>query len=176
MEAINFENVGNVRDIKLLKNLIKVILSNRGSLGKTEIVKLCFLIDKKYADTNKEPEGLTTTTYVKYFYGPYSEAFQKALEQLEQEGWIANEAESSILHKYEYVMKRKVESNLFNSDIPISVIKQVLEETRGKTLSDIKKIAYSYKEVKEAEFGKEIKLMWDNSNGIVSFSKMEKSI
>jgi len=171
-EDVKFTNQGSIKKIELLKNIIKFILSKREPLGKTEIVKICFLIDKQYAVEKKNPEGISTTTYVKYFYGPYSVAFPDALEQLEQEGWIKNETESPLLHKYRYFLKKRLDEEGKFSQDEIKIIENTLKLVKGKNLSEIKKIVYSIKEVKEAEFGKEIKLIRSDDNGL-SFSRME---
>ena len=80
---------GKVGDINQLKKVIGFILKNvptERTKYKTEIIKLCFILDYEYAKQFKT--NPTTVTYVRYNYGPYSDYFIEAFEQLMTEGKI----------------------------------------------------------------------------------------
>ena len=88
LEAIELK--GKVGDIDKLKNVIRYILKNLpkdSTKYKTEIIKLCFIIDYEYSKKFGK-ENPTSVKYVRYNYGPYSDYFIEAFVQLINDGMI----------------------------------------------------------------------------------------
>ncbi len=78
---------GSVKDKEKLKLVLVNLIRNLEDVKyKTELIKLSFLLDYIYCKEFKTNEGPTTVEYVKYNYGPYSDAFVDALNELVQEG------------------------------------------------------------------------------------------
>src|SRR3989338_2114752 len=81
------EKVGDVKDIERLKKVLIYLVSHLESAKyKTELVKLSFILDYKYCKALNSQDNATTVEYVKYNYGPYSDSFVEAFEQLKNEG------------------------------------------------------------------------------------------
>src|SRR3989344_5573113 len=77
---------GSVKDKEKLKIvLINLIRNLKEVKYKTELIKLSFLLDYLYCKEFSTKEGPTTVEYVKYNYGPYSDAFIDAFNELVQE-------------------------------------------------------------------------------------------
>jgi hypothetical protein len=152
IENIGFaEPKGKVEDINRLKNVIRILLKNVSSTKyKTELIKLCFIIDYKYS---KEVGGINPTTvkYVRYNYGPYSDCFIEAFNQLINEGIII-----------EVGLPFGVGYNLLPGEEPAvdtkikELILKVIKEYGNSPLKAMKEYIYNLPEFKSTQFGQEI--------------------
>jgi len=165
MTELNIDDIevikpkGKVEDINQLKNIIRFILKNLPqdkTKYKTEIIKLCFILDYEYSKkfNQKNP---TTVKYVKYNYGPYSDYFIEAFEQLINERKIM---EVGLPFGIGY-------SNISNDEPDLdegikSFIKEVLKRYRNYSLKQMKEHIYNLPEFKETEFGQEIIIICDD--------------
>jgi uncharacterized protein YwgA len=157
MVIINFR-LGKVREIERLKSLLLFIMRELHSVKyKTELVKLCFILDYRYCQNKGGEVGPTTVEYVKYNYGPYSDAFKEAFESLSQEGLII-EKSLPFGEGFEIVKEVKIclpeEVTLF--------AKKILEEYGEKSLREMKEYIYNLEVFKNTAFGQTITL---NING-----------
>ena len=147
------ESKGGIGDINKLKNVIKFILKNvpkENTKYKTEIIKLCFIIDYEYSKKFRE-DNPTTVKYVRYNYGPYSDYFLEAFEELISEGIIV---EVGLPFGVGYSLTSNDESNL---DDKIKLfIKDVLKQYGNTSLKQMKEYIYDLPEFKSTEFGHEI--------------------
>jgi DNA-binding PadR family transcriptional regulator len=147
-----------VKESGKLRSLILYILKNRDKQLKTEIVKHCFLIDYTYAHLKNTNEGFTTTTYLKYFYGPYSPAIASALDQLEREGFLTVTKND---FSYVYTTTPRVDTfnfGLLDDDVK-KIVEEILSQTKDKKLQEIKDEAYSKDVFKKAQFNEPIKFL-----------------
>lgn len=159
MTEIKIENVkfaepkGKVGDIEKLKNVIRFILKNlpkESTKYKTEIIKLCFIVDYEYSKKFKE-DNPTTVKYVRYNYGPYSDYFIDAFGQLVQDGIIA---EVGLPFGVGYIILSNDEPDL---DEKIkSFIKEILNRYKNCSLKQMKEHIYNLPEFNATEFGHEI--------------------
>jgi len=122
---------------------------------KTELIKLCFLIDYHYCKDYSKKEGPTTVEYVKYNYGPYSESFIEAFESLKEKG-IITEVSLPFGEGYELIKKEEP------LGIPLEVlnlIKKIAEIYGGMSLREMKEYIYNLEEFKKTIFGEKIILL-----------------
>lgn len=170
MEVGNLSPIktGNVEDKSRLKELLFYLVTHRDRPTKTELVKLSFLIDYKYAHTIKKNKSYSTVTYVKYNYGPYADAFTEALEELEVEGKIKNDFNSPEIHKFIYIPildNAEIDfKNILKDQTILFIIKNVLSDNKDRNLTQIKEMVYSLEEVKKTSFLKEIVLFEEGGN------------
>jgi uncharacterized protein YwgA len=157
IEDIPFaEPKGKVRDINHLKNVIRFILKTlpkENTKYKTEIIKLCFIIDYEYSKQFKE-ENPTTVKYVRYNYGPYSDHFVNAFQQLIEEGKIV---EVGLQFGVGYSTLSEEEPDI--EDKIKLFIKEILKKYGNSSLKQMKEYIYDLPEFKETEFGHEIVLI-----------------
>lgn len=155
---MNEVQVIGIRDKTRLQSLIKLLLKRRRML-KTEIVKLCFLIDYAVAQQRHDPEGFTTVKYIKYYYGPYADAFDVVLNEM-----ISNDISlTKVINgttNFFYELKGDVKEHEILEDSGIrNIAEDVLNSTEGQSLTEIKEKVYSLPCVSMAQFGEEIKLL-----------------
>lgn len=145
------EPKGKVGDINRLKEVLKFILKNISSTKyKTELIKLCFIIDYRYSKEKGKPNP-TTVSYVKYNYGPYSDHFIEAFEQLIRDGIIV---EVSLPFGVGYNLIIENEPDL-NEDVK-QFIQVILKEYGNLSLKQMKEYIYQLPEFKSTQFGQEI--------------------
>ena len=145
---------GSVKDKEKLKIvLINLIRNLKEVKYKTELIKLSFLLDYLYCKEFSTKEGPTTVEYVKYNYGPYSDAFIDAFNELVQEG-ILTEVQLTFGLGYSIVKdnKKDVDENTGK------ILRRVLDGYGRKTLREVKDVIYNTQEFKSASFGKAIAL------------------
>jgi len=150
-EVIIAEPKGKVEDINKLKNVIRFILNNVSSTKyKTELIKLCFIVDYQYSK-EKHKQNPTTVKYVRYNYGPYSDYFVEAFQELIKEKTII---EVSLPYGigYNSISKDSLSMEQEIKDFILSVLK-----IYGKmSLKEMKEYIYNLPEFKQTEFGQEI--------------------
>src|SRR3989344_1883536 len=155
MTVLTIEKVGSVKDIEKLKKVLLYLVSHLDSAKyKTELIKLSFILDYKYSKAFNSKDGATTVEYVKYNYGPYSESFIEAFEQLKNEGSLL---EISLPFGAGFTLARKINANDLDEDIK-EIIDDVIKEYGNKPLREMKAFIYDLDEFKKAEFGKPIVL------------------
>lgn len=133
--------------------IIQEILNNLGSLTRTKIVKLLYLLDIE--STERYGKKLTDFEYKKYYYGPYD---QKIVSLLDNPKYfnVTLGVTSSGSQFYNYsVGPRK-------PTIPIdSMTKDLVDEIVNKYgrihLDKILEIAYDTQQFKVTDFGEKIK-------------------
>lgn len=150
IEEIGFaEPRGKVEDIEKLKKILVSFITNLDSVKyKTELIKLCFVLDYKYCKKFNVNRGPTTVEYVKYNYGPYSDYFIEALESLKKEEIIT---ETALTFGAGYVMNGGMKIELEES--VVQLIKEVISEYGHKSLKEIKGIIYALPEFTKTNFG-----------------------
>lgn len=78
-----------MENIKKFKEVIHYITSKIPGLSRTQLVKLTYLSDRTFFESeNKE---ITNVENYMYFYGPYCDEFEKALNELKDEKLIHEE-------------------------------------------------------------------------------------
>ena len=154
LEEADMANIGSVRDKNLLKEVVVALLSKVSSTKyKTEIIKLCFILDYLYCKRFGTKEGPTTVSYVRYNYGPYSEVFIEVFEELAREGKIA---EVSLPFGAGYCIARIADTSV-SAEVQ-SAVKEAVDKFGTKSLRELKSFIYELEEFKKTDFGKEIVL------------------
>jgi uncharacterized protein YwgA len=155
-KVIKFPEIkGGIGDINKLKSVIKFILNEltgESTKYKTEIIKLCFIIDYEYSKRFKR-ENPTSVKYVRYNYGPYSDFFIEAFEQLISEGIII---EVGLPFGIGYNSLSKEESDL-NDEIKL-FIREIISKYKNYSLKQMKEYIYDLEEFKQTPFGQEISI------------------
>ena len=150
-----------LEDPNKLKALVLHILKKRSFCLKTEIVKLCFLVDYYTSLESKDHKNFSTVYYKKYYYGPYSDAFEITLnEMVDNELTLEKIVNGTTKFIYKLNINYTPDTSLIINDKKIkNMVNKVLKETKDKTLSQIKQMVYELNCVKETSFSKNIKLV-----------------
>lgn len=144
--------LGDVEDIKKLKKILVYLIENlSGTKYKTELIKLSFILDYTYCKRFNTNKGPTTVSYIKYNYGPYSESFIEAFNELIQEGILI---EVNLPFGVGYDIKEKKEIS-FDESVK-QILKEVIENFGQQSLKQLKSFIYEKNEFKQTEFGKPI--------------------
>jgi uncharacterized protein YwgA len=152
MVVIRTTNVGKVDDIKQLENVIVAFISNlRSTKYKTELIKLCFILDYKYCKKFRLDKGPTTVEYIKYNYGPYSNSFVEAIESLKEKGIIT---ETSLAFGAGYALSTEISLQL--TPEVMELLQEVINEYGEKTLREMKNYIYALPEFVHTDFGNAI--------------------
>jgi len=158
LNEIKFTEIGNVGDINELKKVIIYLLNKLDTVKyKTEIIKLCFVLDYLYCKEYGVKNGPTTVDYVKYNYGPYSDKFIEAFEELKKEGKIV---EVSLQFGIGYSSTDK--TDIITDEKIKKIAEEVISRFGTTSLREIKDFIYNLEEFNKTEFGKNIVL---NLNG-----------
>ncbi len=149
---INFYNIiimGFIMNSSLLKNIILYLGYKVRGLGRTQLMKLVYLIDREYYLENGRT--LTGSKWFLYYYGPYSEEVVNAYNQLIREGKLREEQGDIGYHIYPLA-----EPELDNSIKDL--INKIIEELGYSKDSAwrIKKYVYELPEVQATEWNDEI--------------------
>jgi hypothetical protein len=147
---------GGVADINKLKNVIKFILQSLPkdtTKYKTELIKLCFIVDYEYSKKYNK-QNPTSVKYVRYNYGPFSDCFIEAFEQLVKEGVVV---EVGLPFGIGYSLLSKDEPAL-DEDVK-TFIKEIVSQYKNCSLKKMKEYIYSRPEFLSTEFGHDIVLI-----------------
>jgi len=156
MVTIEIKKIGSVKNIESLKNILVALMNNLPNAKyKTELIKLCFILDYQYCKNFSKKEGPTTVEYVKYNYGPYSESFIEAFNSLKEHGIIV---EVSLPFGEGYELVKKEESKEMSLEI-LQLIKKVVETYGTMSLREMKDYIYNLEEFKKTIFGEPIILL-----------------
>ena len=152
--TVKISKIGDVENIDNLKEILVALMSKLASAKyKTELIKLCFILDYKYCQTSHKESGPTTVKYVKYNYGPYSDSFVEAFELLKREGVIL---EVGLPFGEGFELVKPLDINI-SSDI-LKLLENVVAEYGNRSLREMKEFIYGLEEFKNTEFGKPIVL------------------
>jgi len=144
--------IGSVEDIKKLKEILVYLIENlKETKYKTELIKLVFILDYKYCKKFNKKIGPTTVEYIKYNYGPYSEAFIEAFNELVEEEILI---EIKLPFGIGYGMKKEEKINL--DEHSEQILKEVIETFGESSLKQLKDFIYKRDEFKQTQFGKTI--------------------
>ena len=159
MDKMGEVEVKNIKKEERLRSLIKLLLTS-GRRLKTEIVKLCFLIDYDVAHKRQDlPEGFTTVIYLKYYYGPYSRAFDSVLGDMAgKEITLTTVVNGTTNFYYELKVDEPAEKILEDEAVR-KIVFNILEQNKDKSLVELKRMVYDLDCVKKTPFGEEIKLL-----------------
>ncbi len=159
MVIFEIKKIGKVENIENLKKLLLVLMTKLDSPKyKTELIKLCFILDYKYCQTFHRDKGPTTVEYIKYNYGPYADCFKDAFEELKKEGLIIEVILPfgeglDVINKKEIALEPEL----------ISLLEEVLQKYGKCSLKKMKEYIYTLEEFKKTKFGDSIVLF---SSGI----------
>lgn len=148
----------SVENKKLLEVIGIVLQLHNGRLySKTKLVKLLYLLDRHFA--NKYGRSLTGLRYTSYFYGPYSDDIESALDYLARMGYITIRYEEGFYGSPYYVLTL-VEPPRFSAltDQEATEVREFVSNYVDKSLEDILEEVYDTEEYKNAEFGEVIEL------------------
>ncbi len=114
---------GNERLNKKYKMIIKYIAYHYHDIGKTQLNKILFFIDREYYI--KTQETMTGDTYIKNFYGPTPKCIMKILDNLKSEGYITfiekryGEKKKEVLTLTKNYEDSELDDNLKGTEIEI---------------------------------------------------------
>lgn len=155
MTIQTMNKVGNVKDIECLKQILVAFMSKLDNAKyKTELIKLCFILDYKYCQDHHLNQGPTTVEYVKYNYGPYSDSFIEAFNDLKEQGTIC---EVSLPFGEGFELSGK-EILINVAPATLELLEKVIEEYGNYSLRKMKTYIYDLEAFKKTEFGKPIVL------------------
>jgi uncharacterized protein YwgA len=151
MTILTPEKVGNVKEIEKLKNILVYLVAHIDETKyKTELIKLSFILDYRYSKMNKS--NATSVEYVKYNYGPYSDSFIEALDQLKNEGILA---EISLPFGAGFTLVKEITDYKIDDNLRV-FIDQVIVDYGKRPLREMKAFIYNLEEFKRTDFGKPI--------------------
>jgi len=147
------KKLGGVENKEQLKKILLAMIGEvKSAKYKTEIIKLCFILDYLYCKEFGANKGPTTVEYVKYNYGPYSESFVEVLDELKNEGKLT---EVILNFGVGYSLTSTIGTEEVDTNIR-KTIKGVVSSFGNKSLRELKAYIYNLNEFKKAEFGKPI--------------------
>ncbi|MDR3291917.1 MAG: SocA family protein [Methanobrevibacter sp.] len=139
--------------INKLKEVIHYITTKFSGLRRTQLIKLAYLIDRKFYKEKKIE--LTGIDYFMHFYGPYCNEFEDALIDLKLENSIHEESQGM---GYKLYFNQSLDYDL-NED-EIEIIDDVLQYADEKglicTAKEIKSYVYELPEIKDVNLGDSI--------------------
>lgn len=153
----------NINPIDENKNfaIVTELLRKAGSLTKTKLVKILFLIDLDYY--KKKHKKLSNFTYIRYFYGPYPKEIEQILGYLNALGIINYEAHISFEGQTYYLISvnnndkfKKLKLHQSLDSEAKELIKKIAEKYSKKSLDYILEQVYDLNEVKSKSFGEKI--------------------
>jgi len=155
------ENTHIIKKEKKNFAIITELLRKAGSLTKTKLVKMLFLIDLDYY--NKKKKKLSNFTYIRYFYGPYPKEIETILSYLNALGIITYETRLSSAGKTYYLISINTNDRVKKLGLQDSlnteekfIIEKIAKDYSTKNLDDILKQVYELDEVKNKPFGETI--------------------
>mgnify|MGYP001593621211 FL=1 len=149
------EKVGTVEDIDKLKKILVYLIGHlEGTKYKTELIKLSFILDYRYCKEFRSEDNATSVEYIKYNYGPYSDSFVEAFEQLKSEGLIV---EVSLPFGVGFTLADSIKNQELDQKVK-EIVDKVIQDYGKKSLREMKAFIYDLEEFKNTEFGKAIKI------------------
>ena len=145
--------VGKVKDIEKLKRILIYLISNLETVKyKTELIKLWLILDYRYCKKLNVKENPTTVDYVKYNYGPYSDSFVEALEQLKHDGILL---EIGLQFGAGFSLAKDPGKIDIEDSVKV-ILDSVIKDYGKKPLKELKSFIYDLPEFKNTEFGEVI--------------------
>ncbi|NER99585.1 MAG: hypothetical protein F6J86_38205 [Symploca sp. SIO1B1] len=146
-------------NIKKIAEIITLVLSLMGgsAYSKTKLVKIVYLLDVIQA--RKGNKHFSTATYKSYYYGPYSDDIDDAINLLTDFGYVEVGQRTSIDGNTYYTFKLR--DTPFFGELSQKEKNDISQDTSQLAALDLKKIldvAYSTKEYDNTQFGEEVKL------------------
>lgn len=148
-----------VKEPSKLESAIAYLVSELpGGLTKTKLVKLLYLADRQAVKERGTP--ITGIQYQRYYYGPYSEDIQRAIEEMR--GYEILEVHGiSMLGRsyYKYYPGDTPRFDKLNlSPADQEVLDHIIEEYGSLPLEDLLDKVYNTPEFKVTKFGETIDL------------------
>jgi len=151
--------MSNQPNIKRIAEIIALVLRIMGGsvYSKTKLVKIVYLLD--VIQSRKGNKDFSTATYKSYYYGPYSDDIEDAINLLTDFGYVEIGQRSSIDGNIYYTFKLK-DTPFFCelSQKEKTDISQDTSQLRDIKLKQILEVVYSTKEYENTQFGEEVKL------------------
>lgn len=152
---------------KLKEVIIEILKRAENGLTRTQLVKLCFLIDRFAVEKLGRP--ITDVCYSMYYYGPYSPDIIKAAREMEEEERLVKYTGISFATGEPYYIYRLGDINEKQmqsiSDLErdeIAVIDEVVKKYGAISLKKLLDFVYDLPQVKVARFGETIS--WSESS------------
>ena len=137
-------------DITIIQEFLKEI----GTLTRTKIVKLLYLLDIE--SVSKHGKQLTNFEYRKYYYGPYDENIINLLDE-RQYFSVGLGITSSGNQYYNYTVGPKKNDYQMNDNTK-ELVNSVIKKYGQCSLDKILEVAYSTPQFKKTNFGDKIKM------------------
>lgn len=152
---------GNVNSGKLGAVIIEILKRAEAGLTRTQLVKICFLID--YQAVKELGRPITGIDYEMYYYGPYSPRIIETANQLERENQVTKDTGISLAGELYYVYrlaagKEPEEGTALLSNREIELIEKVIQTYGSCSLRRLLDFVYGLPEVKNTPFGQKISL------------------
>jgi len=146
-------------NIKRIAEVIALVLRLMGGyiFAKTKLVKIVYLLDVIQARQGNK--NFSTAIYKSYYYGPYSDDIDDAINLLTDFGYVEIGQESRFDGNTYYTFKLK-DTPCFGelSQKEKNDISQGISQFRDIKLKQILEVVYSTKEYENTQFGEEVKL------------------
>ncbi|NES01220.1 MAG: hypothetical protein F6J86_46955 [Symploca sp. SIO1B1] len=146
-------------NIKRISEVIALILRLMGGyiFAKTKLVKIVYLLDVIQARQGNK--NFSTAIYKSYYYGPYSDDIDDAINLLTDFGYVEIGQESRFDGNTYYTFTLK-DTPCFGelSQKEKNDISQDISQFRDIKLKQILEVVYSTKEYDNTQFGEEVKL------------------
>ncbi|WP_338824229.1 hypothetical protein MHOCP_23350 [Moorella humiferrea] len=145
---------------KLKEVIIEILKRTEKGLTRTQLVKLCFLIDRLAVERLGRP--ITGLCYSMYYYGPYSPDIIDAAREMEEEERLVKYTGISLTTGEPYYIYRLADNEKQMQSISglekneIIVIDEVVKEHGSLSLKKLLDFVYDLPEVKEARLGEKI--------------------
>jgi len=143
-----------------LLEVIGIIIQAHGGIlySKTKLVKLLYLIDRHFA--KKYGRTLTGIEYKSYFYGPYSDEIEEALNYLNEQGFVKILYEESPFTGVPYYVLKLINLPNFGSltEEERKTVINIVKTYARKSLDEILDEVYDTEEYNNTPFGRVITL------------------
>ena len=138
----------NEEKVKKLGEILHYLTSKIPGLTRTQLVKLAYLIDRKYYV--KHTFKMTSINYYMYFYGPYCDEFEPALNNLKSRNLIHEEFANG---GYRIFFNQKIDYTLevAEKEFIDTIIKFAKEKDLLLSAKKIKEYVYDLPEVLDAK-------------------------
>jgi len=152
-----------MRSDEKLREVILEILRKTKSLTRTQLVKLCFLVD--HLAVERLGRQITGVSYEMYFYGPYSPVIINTARKMELERLLIKNVGISFATGEPYYIYRLSDVGLKERGTESvleaeerDIINEVVQKHDRDSLRQLLDFVYNLPEVKKAKLGERIVL------------------